>query len=171
MRTAYLHRGLLILTWFVLGCGYVSTSSYLEHIKTVQIAPVQIEDSDITYDIQSDRPYDEVLQENLTKRFTRKWRTGNDALLEVTILDYDLREIDFGATNQAEKLRMSLQVDYRFIDRVNDKIIDQDDSYFQVFDFFIVSGRDEEPRTIPQARTEIFEELVDDLFQQLAEQW
>ena len=171
MRTAYLHRGLLILTCFVLGCGYVSTSSYLEHIKTVQIAPVQIEDSDITYDIQSDRPYDEVLQEKLTKRFTRKWRTGNDALLEVTILDYDLREIDFGATNQAEKLRMSLQVDYRFIDRVNDKIIDQDDSYFQVFDFFIVSGRDEEPRTVLQARTEIFEEFVDDLFQQLAEQW
>lgn len=171
MRAAFLHSGSLILTCFVLGCGYVSTSSYLEHIKTVQIAPVQIEDSDITYDVQSDRPYDEILQEKLTRRFTRKWRTGNDALLEVTVLDYDLREIDFGATNQAEKLRMSLQVDYRFTDRVNNKIIDQDDSYFQVFDFFIVSGRDEEPKSVQQARTEIFDEFVDDIFQQLAEQW
>ena len=66
---------------------------------------------------------------------------------------------------------MSLQVDYRFIDRVNNKIIDQDDSYFQVYDFFIVSGRDEEPKTVQQARTEIFDELVGDLFQLLAEQW
>lgn len=171
MRAVCLYRCSLILMCFLLGCGYVSTSAYLEHIKTVQIAPVQIEDSDITYDVQSDRPYDEILQEKLTERFTRKWKDGNDALLEVTIVDYDLREIDFGATNQAEKLRMSLQVDYRFTDRVNKKIIDQDDSYFQVYDFFIVSGRDKEPKTVPQARTEIFRELVDDLFQQLAEQW
>ena len=171
MRAEFLHKCSLILMCFVLGCGYVSTSSYLEHIKTVQVAPVQIEDSDITYDIASDRPYDEILQEKLTERFTRKWRDGDDAMLEVTIIDYDLREIDFGATNQPEKLRMSLQVDYRFTDRVNKKIIDRDDSYFQVYDFFIVSGRDEEPKTVPQARTEIFRELVDDLFQQLAEQW
>ncbi len=171
MRTVFLLRCLPILMCLVHGCGYVSTSSYLEHIKTVQIAPVQIEDSDITYDVQSDRPYDEILQEKLTERFTRKWRDGNDAVLEITILDYDLREIDFGATNQPEKLRMSLQVDYRFSDRINNKIIDQDDSYFQVFDFFIVSGRDEEPMSVQQARTEIFDEFVDDLFQQLAEQW
>ena len=171
MRTVFLFRCFPVLMCLVLGCGYVSTSSYLEHIKTVQIAPVQIEDSDITYDIQSDRPYDEILQEKLTERFTRKWRDGNDAVLEVRILDYDLREVDFGATNQAEKLRMSLQVDYRFLDRVNNKIIDQDESYFQVFDFFIVSGRDEEPRTVLQARAEIIDELVDDLFQLLAEQW
>ncbi len=171
MRPVFLYKCLLIFTCHVFGCGYVSTSSYLEHIKTVQIAPVQIEDSDITYDVQSDRPYDEILQEKLTERFTRKWRDGNDAVLEVTIIDYDLREVDFGATNQAEKLRMSLQVDYRFTDRVNNKIIDQDDSYFQVYDFFIVAGRDEEPKTVQQARTEIFKELVDDLFQQLAEQW
>ncbi|MDE0298210.1 MAG: LptE family protein [Candidatus Poribacteria bacterium] len=171
MYAKFLNRCSPILMCLVLGCGYVSTSSYLEHIKTVQIAPVQIEDSDIVYDVQSDRPYDEILQEKLTKRFTRKWRDGNDALLEVRILDYDLREVDFGATNQAEKLRMSLQVDYRFLDRVNNKIIDQDDSYFQVLDFFVVSGRDEEPKSVQQARTEIFDEFVDDLFQQLAEQW
>ena len=64
MRTVFLLRCLPILMCLVYGCGYVSTSSYLEHIKTVQIAPVQIEDSDITYDVQSDRPYDEFFKKN-----------------------------------------------------------------------------------------------------------
>ena len=164
-------RCLLISTCLIVGCGYVSTSSYLEHIKTIRIASVQIEDADITYDTRSDRPYDEVLQEKLIERFTRKWRNGNDAELELTIMDYDLRPIEYGPTNEPEEFRMSLQVDYKFTDRVQNKIINQNDSYFQVYDFYVVSGRDEEPKTREQAQAKIMQELVDDLFSLLAEQW
>ena len=164
-------QGLLIFQCLVIGCSYVSTSSYLEHIETIRIASVQIEDGDISYDTASDRPYDEILQEKLIERITRKRRKGNDAELELAVIDYDLRPISFGPTNEPEEFRMSLQVDYKFTDRVHNKIIDRNDSYFQVYDFFVVPGRDEEPKTRAQAQAQIMQELVDDVFSLLAEQW
>ena len=155
----------------IYGCGYVSKSEYLEHIKTIRITPIEILDADFAYDNTTQRPYDEVIHEKLTQRFNRKWRDGNDAEFTMRIQDYNVKEHGFGPNGEVELVRMSLQVEYQFIDRVRNNIIDEADNYIQIHDFYIVPNRAEPMETGEQARNLIVEELIEDLYNQLAEQW
>ena len=165
---AVLSQGALILG--VLGCGYVSTSDYLSHIKTITISPIEIQDPDFTFDV-SNNPHDEIIRSALIDRFNQKWRDGNDAQLDIIILDYDLRPYSYDANNQPEQLRMSLEIEYEFRDLVQNKIIDRRDSYFQIHDFYIVAGHGEPPETREEAQKLLIQELVDDFYSTLAEQW
>ena len=153
------------------GCGYVSTSSYLEHIKTINIPPIEILDADIAYDNVSQRPFDEVIQGKLIDRFNRKWKDGNDAELTIRIQDYDIKEHGFGPSGNVELLRMSLQVEYQFLDKVRNNIITKSDNHLQIHDFYFVENRGEPQETVDQAKNLIIEELIEDLYNQLAEQW
>ena len=153
------------------GCGYVSTSSYLEHIKTINIPLVVIDDADIAYDNVSQRPFDEIIQEKLTERFNRKWNDGNDSELTLRIHDYTIKEHGFGPSGNVEMLRMSLQVEYQFLDKVRNNLIEKRDNHVQIHDFYVVDNRGEPPETVDQAKNLIIEELIEDLYNQLAEQW
>lgn len=159
--------------WLMLisGCGYVSKSEYLEHISTIRITPIEILDADFAYDNASQRPNDEVIHEKLTQRFNRKWRDGNDAEFTMTIQDYHVKEHGFGPNGEVELVRMTLQIEYQFIDRVRNQIIEESDNYLQVHDFYIVPNRAEPMETGEEARRLIVEELIEDLYNQLAEQW
>lgn len=158
------------LTFVLIGCGYVSTSDYLSHIKSVTISPIKIEDPDFMMDA-SGNLRDETIREALTNRFNRKWRDGNDAQLDLTVLDYYLEPYRYDANNQPEQFRMSLQIEYEFKDRVQNKIIDRRDNYFQIHDYYVVSDQGEPPETREQAQARLVQELVDDLYSTLAEQW
>ena len=159
-----------IWTYLILGCGYVSTSSYLEHIKTVNIPLITIEDPDFTFDV-SGNSYDEIITEKLRDRFNQKWRDGNDADLNLTILDYDWKPSKYDVNNDPFQFRMSLEIRYEFRDRVRDKIIDSQENYYQVHDYYVVADRGEPPETREEATTRLIQELTDDLYSQLAEQW
>ena len=167
---AVFSQGILILILGIWGCGYVSTSDYLSHIKSITISPIEIQDPDFTFDAAGN-PQDEAIREALIDRFNQKWRDGNDAQLDIIVLDYDLRPHRYDANNQPEQLRMSLEVEYEFRDRVQNKIIDRRDSYFQIHDFYVVSGQGEPPETLEEAQKRLIEELVDDFYSTLAEQW
>ena len=162
---------LLALFSGVIGCGYVSTSSYLEHIKSINIPPIEVNDADIAYDNVSQRPFDEVIHEKLTDRFYRKWNDGNDSELTIKIQDYDIKEHGFGPSGNVELLRMSLQVEYQFVDKVRNNMIERRDNHVQIHDFYVVDNRGEPPETVDQAKNLIIEELIEDLYNQLAEQW
>ncbi len=176
---SYQNLSLLTLWFFslvglfsvIVGCGYVSTSSYLEHIKTVNIPPIDIQDADIAYDNVSQRPFDEVIHEKLTEQFNRKWNDGNDSELTIIIQDYDIKEHGFGPSGNVEMLRMSLQVEYQFLDKVRNDMIEKRDNHVQIHDFYVVDNRGEPPETVDQAKNLIIEELIEDLYNQLAEQW
>ncbi len=178
-RYQYLNYAVLTLLCFSLlasfsliaGCGYVSTSSYLEHIRTIDIPPIEIQDADIAYDNVSQRPFDEVIHEKLTERFNRKWSDGNDSELTIRIQNYELIEHGFGPSGNVEMLRMSLQVEYEFLDKVRNNRIAQTDNHMQIHDFYVVDNRGEPPETPDQAKNLIIEELIEDLYNQLAEQW
>ena len=171
MSKAVFVLGIAIWLSILSGCGYVSKSEYLEHISTIRIAPIEILDADFSYDNASQRPYDEVIHEKLTQRFNRKWRDGNDSELTIRIQDFDLREQDYGPQGQVEMVRMMLQVEYEFFDRVRNNMIAQADNHLQVHDYYIVPGRAEPPETREEAERRIVDELIDDLYNQLAEQW
>ena len=168
---ALLSLSLLASFSVISGCGYVSTSSYLEHIRTIRIEPIEIDDPDFTYDNVSQRPYDEVILEKLRERFNRKWNDGSDAKFTVKILNYDIKEHGFGPSGNVELLRMSLQVEYEFVDNVRKNIIAKTDNHLQIHDFYVVDNRGEPRETLDQAKTLIIEELIEDLYNQLAEQW
>ena len=155
----------------IAGCGYVSTSSYLEHIDTIRIEPIQILDADIAYDNVSQRPYDEVIHEKLINRFNRKWSDGSDSKFTIRIMDYDIKEQGYGPSGNVEMLRMSLQVEYEFMDNVRNNLIARTDNHLQIHDFYIVENRGEPRETVDQAKTLIIDELIEDLYNQLAEQW
>ncbi len=160
----------LSIVFVVSGCGYVSTSDYLNHIKTIAISPIEIQDPDFTFD-SSGNPYDEVIRNALIDRFNQKWRDGNDSQLDVIILDYHLEPFRYDANNQPEQFRMSLEIEYEFTDRVQNKIIDRRDNYLQIHDFYVVSGQGEPPETREEAESRLIQELVDDFYSTLAEQW
>ena len=162
---------LLVLFGAITGCGYVSTSSYLEHIKSINIPPVEVNDADIAYDDVSQRPFDEVIHEKLTERFNRKWNDGNDSELAIKIQDYDIKEHGFGPSGNVELVRMSLQVEYQFVDRIRNNVIERRDNHVQIHDFYVVENRGEPRETVEQAKNLIIEELIEDLYNQLAEQW
>ena len=151
------------------GCGYVFKSASLEHINTIRIAPIEILDPDFAYDNASQRPYDEVIREKLTQRFNRKWRNGNDAEFTMRIQDFDIREHSYGSQGKVEMVRMTLQIEYEFLDRVRNNMIVQTDNHLQVHDFYIVDGRAEPPETIEEAKVHIVDEMVEDLYNQFAE--
>ena len=163
----FMFTSILLIT----GCGYVSTSSYLEHIDTIRIEPIQILDPDIAYDNVSQRPYDEVIHEKLINRFNRKWSDGSDSKFTLRIMDYDIKEQGYGPSGNVEMLRMSLQVEYEFIDNVRNNLIARTDNHLQIHDFYRVENRGEPPETVDQAKTLIIDELIEDLYNQLAEQW
>ena len=162
--------GILTLIFVVLGCGYVSTSDYLSHIKTITISPIEIQDPDFTFDA-SNNPHDEIIRAALTDRFNQKWRDGNDARLEIIILDYFLEPSRYDANNQPEQFRMSLEIEYEFRDQTQNKIIDRRDNYVHIHEFYVVQGLGEPPETREEAQKRLIEELVDDLYSTLAEQW
>lgn len=155
----------------IMGCGYVSTSSYLEHINSINIRPIEVNHADIAYDNVSQRPFDEVIHEKLTERFNRKWNDGNDSELIIKIQDYDIKEHGFGPSGNVELVRMSLQVEYQFIDKVRNNLIEKRDNHVQIHDYYVVENRGEPPETTDQAKNLIIEELIEDLYNQLAEQW
>ena len=164
---------LLLQIWLIgiSGCGYVSKSEYLEHISTIRIAPVEILDADFAYDNASQRLNDEVIHEKLTQRFNRKWRDGNDAEFMMTIQDYNVKEHGFGPNGEVELVRLTLQIEYQFIDKIQNRIIEESDNYLQVHDFYTVPNRAEPMESPEQARSLLVEELIEDLYNQLAEQW
>ena len=170
VRSAALVLGALIPICAVLGCGYVSTSDYLSHIKTITISPVEIQDPDFTFD-STGNPHDEVIRNAFIDRFNQKWRDGNDSQLDVIILDYHLEPYRYDANNQPDQFRMSLEIEYEFRDRIQNKIIDRRDNYFQIHDFYVVSGQGEPPETRAEAQKRLIQELVDDFYSTLAEQW
>ena len=161
----------LICLGLMSGCGYVSKSEYLEHIDTIRIAPVEIFDADFAYDNASQRPYAEVIHEKLTQRFNRKWRDGNDAEFTIRIQDFDIRVQDYGPQGQEEMLRMTLQIEYEFLDRVRNDMIAQTDNHLQVHDYYIIPDGPEPMETRAEAERRLVDELVEDLYNQLAEQW
>ena len=165
-----LSLGGLILIFVVSGCGYVSTSDYLSHIKTITISPIEIQDPDFTFD-SAGNAHDEVVRNALINRFNQKWRDGSDARLDIIILDYDLRPYSYDANNQPEQFRMSLAIEYEFRDQKQNKIIDRRDNYVQIHDFYVVQGMGEPPETREEAQKRLIEELVDDFYSTLAEQW
>ena len=162
--------GLLVSLPLISGCGYVFKSVSLEHIDTIRITPIEILDADFAYDNASERPYDEVIREKLTKRFNQKWRDGNDAEFTMRIQDFDIREHSYGAQGEVEMVRMTLQIEYKFFDRVRNNTIAQTDNHLQTHDFYILPGRAEPMETIEEAKVHIVDELVEDLYNQLAEQ-
>ncbi len=160
---------LLLSLSLISGCGYVFKSASLEHINTIRIAPVEILDPDFAYNTASERPYDEVIREKLTQRFNRKWQDGNDAEFTMRIQDFDIREHSYGPQGNVEMVRMTLQVEYKFLDRIRNNMIAQTDNHLQVHDFYIVDGRAEPPETREEAERRIVDEMVEDLYNQLAE--
>ena len=160
---------LLLSLSLISGCGYVFKSASLEHINTIRIAPVEILDPDFAYDTASERPYDEVIREKLTQRFNRKWQDGNDAEFTMRIQDFDIREHSYGPQGNVEMVRMTLQVEYKFLDRIRNNMIAQTDNHLQVHDFYIVDGRAEPPETREEAERHLVDELVENLYNQLAE--
>lgn len=170
--TLFLISVSLLASFFLLtGCGYVSTSSYLEHIETINIPPIEIIDADFAYDNVTQRPFDEVIHDKLTQRFNRKWNDGSDCRFTMRIQNYDLIEHGFGPSGNVELLRMSLQVEYEFFDNVRKNVIERRDNHMQIHDFYVVENRGEPPETLDQAKNLIIEELIEDLYNQLAEQW
>ena len=165
-----LSLGILALIFVGFGCGYVSTSDYLNHIKTITISQIEIQDPDFTFD-SAGNAQDEAIRNALINRFNQKWRDGSDARLDIIILDYDLRPSSYDANNRPEQFRMSLEIEYEFRDQKQNKIIDRRDNYVQVHDFYVVQGLGEPPETFEEAQKRLVEELVDDFYSTLAEQW
>jgi hypothetical protein len=170
VRSAFGRLGVLLAWGVIAGCGYVSTSDYLNHIKTVTILPVKVEDPDFMMDA-SGNPRDETIREALIQRFNQKWRDGGDSQLDLIIRDYDHRPIEYNVNNQPERFRMLLELEYEFVDRVRNKVIDSKDNYVQIHDYYIVADRGEPPETREEAQAKLIQELVDDLYSSLAEQW
>ena len=154
-----------LIALFALSCGYKSKSDYLEHIDTITIPLVTVEDPDVELN------FDERLTTALRTKFTSKWREGGDAILTLTVKGYDFDVIDVDANNQPERLRMFLKMDYTFKDNKKNKIVNSKQDYIQSHDYFIVSGRGEEPETKAVATEKLIEELCDTLYSRLAEQW
>jgi len=160
------HHFVFILVIFsALSCGYKSKSDYLEHINTITIPLVIVEDPDVELN------FDERLTIALRTKFTSKWREGGDAILTLTVKDYEIVPWEFDANNQPERIRMSLVIDYAFKDNKKNKIVDSKQNYVQSHFYFIVSGRGEEPETKEVATEKLIEELCDTLYSNLAEQW
>ena len=156
---------LLSLTLSIFSCGYFSTSNYLPHIDSINIPLVTVETPEVEIG------FDEQVTQELRDKFRSKWQEGGDSALTITIKDYRIDPISFDANNQPEQFRMRLFLDYTFDDNKKNKIIDSKTDYVQIHDFFIVNVTGEEPETREVATEKLIEELCDDLYNSLAEQW
>ena len=163
MKDIYISCLLLMLT--LSNCGYVSTSPYLKHIESISILRVTIEDPELSYE------YEDEITEQLRDTFSSKWSEGNDSILTVTIKEYQIIATALDATNNPEKLRISLLVDYTFEDRVKNEIIDRKEDYVYSYDFYVVEGKGEPPEKVETATKRMVKEFCRDLFGNLAEQW
>jgi hypothetical protein len=156
---------LLPLAFSILSCGYFSTSNYLPHIATINIPLVTVETPEVEIG------FDEQVTQALRDKFRSKWQEGGDSVLTMTIKDYRIDPISFDANNQPEKFRMRLFLDYSFYDNKKSKIVESKKDYVQIHDFFVVNVTGEEPETKEVATEKLIEELCDDLYNGLAEQW
>ena len=145
------------------GCGYVSESAYLKHIRTVRVPPVQ--NQTILFELEDE------LTAALRTRFQSRWTDGDDAILLVTAHNYDIRPIGYDINNFPEKYRMLVVLDYEFRDNVKAKLVDAKRDYEYHHDFYVVSGRGEPPEDEAAARKRLLSDLVDELYYNLAEQW
>ncbi len=161
---------LLIASLISQGCGYVSTSSYLKHIETITIPRITI-DEVTTTEIPELTEFEDQVTTIVQRKFATKWKEGNDSLLTIRIKDFIVEPIALDANNNPEQLRMSLILDYSFLDRVKNKVVDAKEQYVQAHDFYIVEGRGDPPETIEFAMTQLIQELADDFYSRLAEQW
>lgn len=146
-----------------ISCGYVTKSAYLEHIRSIYIAPVENQ-SPLFED-------EEALTEALRSEFRRKWVQGGDAALKITVKDFKVIPISFDASGFPEQYRMSIVIDYVFEDNVKKRIIASKQNYVQTHDFYVVQGRGAEPETEEEAKDKLIKELARDLYNNLAEQW
>jgi hypothetical protein len=156
---------ILSLSLLILSCGYYSTSNYLPHIDTINIPLVTVETPEV------DIGFDEQVTQALRDKFRSKWQEGGDSTLTMTVKDYRIEPISFDANNQPEQFRMRLFLDYTFYDNQKNKIIESERDYVQTHDFYIVNVTGEEPETKEVATQELIEELSDELYNSLAEQW
>jgi len=154
---------LLAVGAFAVGCGYVSESAYLKHIRSIRIPPIQ--NQTILFELE------EELTTALRARFQSKWTEGDDAILLVTAHNYEIRPIGYDVNNFPEKYRMVIVLDYEFRDNVRAKLIDAKRDYEYHHDFYVVSGRGEPPEDEVTARKRLLSDLVDELYYTLAEQW
>jgi len=152
-----------LLSALLISCGYVTKSAYLEHIRSVYIAPVENQ-SPLFED-------EEALTEALRSEFRRKWVQGGDATLRITVKDFKVIPISFDANGFPEQYRMSIVIDYVFEDNVKKRIIASKQNYVQTHDFYVVQGRGAEPETEEEAKDKLIKELARDLYNNLAEQW
>ncbi|MCD6505440.1 LptE family protein [Candidatus Poribacteria bacterium] len=153
----------ILLSLTLLGCGYVTKSNYLPHIKSIYIMPVENQ-SPLFED-------EEALTEALRREFRKKWGPGGDSTLKVTIKEFKVEPISFDVNNFPEQYRMTLVIDYTFEDNVKKRIIDSKQDYVESHDFYVVQGRGVEPETEEEAKAKLIEELARDLYNNLAEQW
>ena len=147
------------------GCGYQSPSlsSYLKHIQSIRIPPIVNQTASFELG-------DEMTTE-LQSRFRSKWSSGDDSTLLLTAIDYDIRARTFDVNNLPEMYRMSISVQYEFVDNVRRKVIAKEDGYQYHRDFYAVEGAPEPMETEDQARAKLIEEIAQTLYSQLAEQW
>ena len=147
------------------GCGYQSPalSSYLKHIETIRIPPVVNQTASFELG-------DEMTTE-LQSRFRSKWRAGDDSTLLLTALDYEIRARTYDVNNLPEQYRMSISVQYEFIDNVKRKLIKKENGFQYHRDFYAVEGAPEPMESEEQARAKLIDEIARALYSQLAEQW
>ncbi len=154
---------IVVLVCLGTGCGYHSISNYLPHISSIRIPPVE------NYTNRAE--IGDELTAKLQERFRVKWNAGTDSGLQLNVLDYWIEPRRFDVNNQPEQYRMSVRVDYRMVDNVENRVIaSQKDEEFHR-DFYVISGRGEEPETEEEARDLLFDDMVDTLYYGLAEQW
>ena len=156
---------LLLAAAVCAGCGYQSPalSSYLKHIRTIRIPPIVNQTASFELG-------DEMTDE-LQTRFGSKWNSGDDSTLLLTALDYEIRARTFDVNNLPEQYRMSISVQYEFIDNVKRKVIAKEDGFQYHRDFYAVQGAPEPMETEEEARAKLIDEIARNLYSQLAEQW
>jgi hypothetical protein len=147
----------------IVGCGYVSTSEYLSHIKSINIPMVT--NRTVEYGL------DEEVTKSITDRFRRRWGEGNDLLFTITITDFKYEPIKFDANNFPEQYSLIIKLDYTLEDRIEGKTISDKKDYIQRHDFYVVQGRGEEPENEKTAKERLLRELAEQLYSDLAEQW
>lgn len=145
------------------GCGYVSESAYLKHVRSVRVPPIR--NQTVLFELEDE------LTTALKTRFQSKWTDGDDAILLVTAHNYEIRPIGYDVNNFPEKYRMLVVLDYEFRDNVKAKLVDAKKDFEFHHDFYVVSGRGEPPEDEATARKRLMTDLVDELYYNLAEQW
>ena len=136
----------ILVSLLLIGCGYVSTSSYLEHIRTLTIPRITI-DEITTTEIPEPTEFEDQLTTTVRRKFAAKWKDGSDALLTIRIKDFLIKPIALDANNNPEQLRMSPILHYIVVDRGTNKVIESRERYVQVHGLDHVDNASEPPET------------------------